>query len=359
MWELQKLYGSSSPEPSALAYHLIRATTSITSILRSTSEKYRASLAESTSSRLNPLESSAASEVMREESFGAVFRAVAKAYSTNLFGIALFKVPEQDRTLRGSVLYSTVRMYGDILNLIHEDATQLREHMKRSSTQTPVTRSTSKHRKSTRDRNVSKALVNFLAAAISALETDSIAHQELFEGFMSVLLERLGESLYLFTFGRSGIETVEEGLLGNKNFAHQDEVKEVAEIEAPNLISLFERAMDMAPRFFNNPNLARRSMSTKLPSSSKLSSKDKISISKGRPILLLHAKTRLQHTLVKATFGPKDNNYEGFSEYLKTPEKVSAYIQPPVTEDKDIPSWYCEELWKLLGWDILAEGDDW
>jgi hypothetical protein len=70
--------------------------------------------------------------------------------------------------------------------------------------------------------------------------------------------------------------------------------------------------------------------------------------------LLSSVKTKLQNTLLKAVFGQDDPL---FSDSLVQPVKPAEDRCPhSQTLDKPVSEWFTQEVWRLLGWEILANG---
>lgn len=349
--------------PSALAYYVNRASTSITAVLQGVCAQYLTVLDKSISPEARKTRESSRSaalrESMQEENFSAVFRAVASAYSSLLFGVTRFPAVESEKRVLGSMLYSIIHMYDNVLSLISWDPTRICNSSESFSPLDPSDRRSSEAGILTKSRKVSKAIADFLNAAISALDPKSAPHRELLEGFMFVLVDRLGKNLYLFTFGRLRRNTIEEDLSPNEGSTLTDKAKEIARIEAPHLLSILERAICMASQNFADASATINSKSMNSRPSAQFRYVSKEPISTRKHMLSEQAQNRLQQTLVNAVFGPQEEGDENFSECLRLPGQPSTFTQPPTIEERDIPDWYTKELWGLLGWDILASESDW
>ena len=351
IWELQKLYKSSSPVPSALAYHLNQASASIASVLQNLCKKYHHCLGE-TERRLSP------SNPTTDDKLGSIFRAVARTYSSVIFGIARLRSIGCDRAVRASVVHDTVHMYDIVFGLLTESTARLLPSSTMSSNKGRATRKSRNNANVSKDESIASALTNFLKAAVSALDSNSPSHRELFEGFMFVLLDRLGKRLYLLTFGKPRAQTIEEDLACDDTL-HHDDARKLAQTEAPYLINILERAMPVGSQHLNDPSEVALSKTAKWKPSRKPTKASKAGCSIGRSLLSSIAKDRLQQTLVNAVFGPQSDGDEVFDDYLRMPTETPTPVPRPKEEEQDIPTWYTKELWAMLGWDILKEKNDW
>ncbi|KAL9095350.1 MAG: hypothetical protein Q9165_002221 [Trypethelium subeluteriae] len=366
MWELEKLYMKSARSHSAIAYHLNRASTAISSLLQHVCVEFCTKFMESEVSRSgsgsrqapNSSKSLPISDLTQEKKFDGVFHIAARAYDAVLRGLTVLVAMEANKNILGTVVYNTVCMFHDILELISQVIARLDSPWERPSSQARATRSSSANRKSPWNDKIPRSLASFLTNAVIALDSDSVPHQELFEGFMFVLMDRLGKGLYLFTFGRPRADTIEDDLSPSKDSAQDNQARKLMEMEAPYLLNIFERAMSVAARHLGDPSLKTPRRSTLPRLSKKLRSSGKGSINGTQPMLSMYAKERLQQTLVNAVFGPRKGNDNEFPDCLTMPVQPPAPIHPPVPEEQEIATWYTKGLWELLGWDILAKESD-
>lgn len=176
---------------------------------------------------------------------------------------------------------------------------------------------------------------------------------------MCVFIERLGKRLHMFVFTRERSSIIEEEILSQSAVARAkkepvtDLNERAAQIEAPYLISLLEKVMSIAPKHISPAVQRSKSVSKSATDSIKQHLARK---SVGTSLTLL-AKERLQRTLVNAIFGANDK--DEFIECLRIPESPISLPLPPKVNEKDMPQWFTAELWKLLGWDILARESEW
>ncbi|KAH9867205.1 hypothetical protein IAQ61_007797 [Plenodomus lingam] len=203
-----------------------------------------------------------------------------------------------------------------------------------------------------------RAIAQLLVGFLGLLEKSDVNHQKLFDGFVFVLLERVGQRLYYCTFGHHRSTTVEVNILSGLDHAKsvrtvKDESTALAlRLELKSLVLILERAMGLAP-YHMNPQTGRpiktsahlaRTLSTKtLPTNSR---------ARLSPI----AKERLQRTLVTCMYG--DAVEDEFLDVLTKPVpamRVGSLQNVAKVEDKNVEEWYKQEVWRLVGWDVLAK----
>ncbi|TKA74923.1 hypothetical protein B0A49_02593 [Cryomyces minteri] len=363
LYSLHKLYQQWSPDAGALAYHLIQASSAVTSVISSACKRHHSRVgpgaATSVKEKRKPLKVSSA-QVEHDEGLNAVFRAAARAFTSLLHGLAQLGAASGSNKFQGSVMYSYVKMFAGVLDCI-ADAALVRaqqdiDHQPAASS----TKSKSKLQKTIKELQVPRAIVHFLMAIISTLNAKSAVHRDLFEGLMFILLDRLGNRLYSFTFDHERGATIDSEIVASIISTEGDPHKlldtQARKIEAPFLIQVFERAMAAAPQFLGSQASFRTSKNA--PATSK-SSTIRGSGSSGKASLTLPAKNRLQQTLVNGIFGSEGAEHEEFMDCLRMPARSGPMPQQPKREKTSVPEWFQEELWKLLGWEILAREGEW
>lgn len=192
-------------------------------------------------------------------------------------------------------------------------------------------------------------------------KTDSI-HQKIFDGFVFVLLERVGKRLYYCTFGRHRGRSIESSIIPlprprDITETTNPDLEDLAvRLEMKALVLILERAMGLAPNHMNvqatrtgkNRNHLGRAMSIK-----NLSATSKTRIS---PL----AKDRLQRTLVACMYESKTD--DEFVDVLVNPIptiRASSLQNVAKVDHKNVKDWYKQEVWRLVGWDILAREREW
>lgn len=176
---------------------------------------------------------------------------------------------------------------------------------------------------------------------------------------MYLLLERVGAHLYLLTFNKERGATIEEDIQipYPPGFPHEDDNESKRTLkhrgvvtEVKYLTQLLEWAMSVAPLFLGST--LHVSTNTKSADPNPVASK--LNAGQTKLPLDLHAKEKLERTLMYTMFGENGAQNE-FVDRLKKPVAVEPVPLPPKIEDEDVPEWFSEKIWYLVGWDILAK----
>lgn len=193
---------------------------------------------------------------------------------------------------------------------------------------------------------VSNKLTKMLATMILSTNSAGSANRALLEGYLYVLLTQVGKLLCLFVFKDLQLNPdlrvdisklpLPSGLMDSRT---DDMSIQAAEFEARHLIWLLEQAMA-----FIKTSTAYRSVAK---ANEVLDSQHDLNMP-----LLSSVKTKLQNTLLKAVFGQDDPL---FSTSLLRPVKLAENRFPHSPLDKPVSEWFTQEVWRLLGWEILAK----
>ena len=187
-------------------------------------------------------------------------------------------------------------------------------------------------------------------------------HKELFEGFAYCILNKLGNSLYLCVFGEARASSIEQEIMRSNA---PDDIEDVAtpaalpaaeelgmrkaNLQAPYLIHLLTRLMTLAPSHLGAAINAR-------------AGKSKAANSKGsmKGALAVIAKDRLQRTLVTCMFGTEGvDSDDTFMDCLKMPTAMKEVLPMPKVKEVEVQEWFGEEVWRLLGWEVLGKEGGW
>lgn len=307
------------------------------------------------------------SVLLAKEQFdlGSTIRASARAFTSLLVGLARLSEHRQTQ-LAGIVVYECVKMFRTILDGITESAlataklnTQVAGAVSSSAAAGKSRAKAIKHVQDT----TSRAIAQFLNAVISYLDVGDLLHKQLFEGFMFVLLERIGKRLYVCTFDRERSATIEGDIsppenLGSASAGPGKELEQSAlRLEIPNLISMLEKAISHAPHHMHDHSEAVSKPAKGGSQSSKPNLGPRRPITGAKVALNRHAKERLQQTLINGMFGGDDK--DDFLDCLRMPPRLAALPSHPKVEEKDVAEWFKQEVWRLVGWDILGREVEW
>jgi hypothetical protein len=215
-----------------------------------------------------------------------------------------------------------------------------------------------------RESAPARSLAHFLISLLGLLEKGNTIHQRMFDGFAFLLLERIGNCLYYATFGRHRSANIEGCLVPPREHLNADE-KTKSDIEALGirlemkaLVLILERAMGLAAHHMNPPSNRLGKSSTPNHLGRTLSMKTLPAAPKSR--LSSIAKDRLQRTLVTCMYGDKVE--DEFLDVLTKPVpsmRIGTLQNVAKINDADVEQWFKEEIWRLVGWDIMARESGW
>ncbi|KAF2397909.1 hypothetical protein EJ06DRAFT_142893 [Trichodelitschia bisporula] len=214
------------------------------------------------------------------------------------------------------------------------------------------------------------ALTRLLLALLAALDPAPLAgHPALFEGILSLLLARVGDQLFVLTFGHARGRSVEEDIELGAAAVGGDEPgaptgepktgetaeKSVANAKARALLPLLTRALVRADAFLlpvadGSDRNVKRGRTGKVQTG-RLKQK-------GKGGLATVTRERVQRALVEAVFG-EVNGFGGglgdeFVERLRRPPVVTLPAGQAVEEDGG----FLGEVWRLVGWECLGR-EEW
>lgn len=276
-----------------------------------------------------------------------------------LVGLTRLDESSNDSRLLSLVVCELAEMFKTILVAIESVAHQTAQQTPMPSIELRKSKDASK---AVKESAPARALAHLLISLLGLLEKTNPLHQQIFDGFVYLLLERVGRRLFYCTFGRHRTSTVEGDLVSTPEPAVPEEIRKVeiqdlgTHLEVKALILVLERAMGLAPNHMNSQssnigrnqkNLGRTLSLKNLPAASK---------ARLSPV----AKERLQQTLITCMYG--DNADDEFLDVLTRPVptmRLGSLQNVSKIEDKDVKEWYKKEVWRLVGWDVLAKESGW
>ncbi|PIA99657.1 hypothetical protein CB0940_02433 [Cercospora beticola] len=200
----------------------------------------------------------------------------------------------------------------------------------------------------------------FLGKVIDMIDPKMESNHALFEGFTYCVLNHLGKRLYTIVFGKSRAPTLEaeikQGIDGHPDETSPDPIsapeltheQKQTRLEAPYLLHLLNRVMIAVPAFYGNVHGIKNSGKTK-----------NVNKAPAKNTLAISAKECLQRTLVNCMFGTEGVVDDPFKEYLRMPGPGEATMTVPKIKEVDVTKHFQEEVWRCLGWDILAKEGEW
>ncbi|EMF15929.1 uncharacterized protein SEPMUDRAFT_38996 [Sphaerulina musiva SO2202] len=337
---------------SELAYHITRASSTIAQILQT---EIRSIIAEQTKDN---------------EQLKNALATTSRAITAVLAGyVRLTHVRDvsEGTAAQGRVIYAIVSMFRSLLccfTLLSAGEIDKRPSTAHaSSSEKPKGRSKARtiplKDQKVKENPTMSLYTTFLGNLLDMLDPRVEANQALFEGFTYCILDQLGKSLYSVVFGHSRAPDLELELKLDDGVLHdgaaseasalqqEDEERKQTKLEAPYLLHLLNRIMIAAPAHFGNVHGVKNG-------------KAKSNRAPAKNMLARSAKECLQRTLVHAIFGTENvNDDDPFKECLKMPTSVGGPLSMPKVKEADVLEYFKEEVWRCVGWDILAKEGDW
>jgi len=325
VYRLHKIMAENTPDTQELSTVLSETSAALTAVFESASK----ALADGEGQEVTP-------DVLQKsfQSYVSNIRAAGRVYASVIRGFDVLDISGGGSRLRGPVVYHVTQCFQAVTTALNTTAT--------SNILPEAPRTVSRNSRGTVPSNtrdvasetllVLEALKQLAVSMLNRLDPTKSAHDELFEGFMFILLRQIGQKLYLLTF-----EQVATGDVARDISAAPAETKElqVATVAAPHLVDILKTALARAPK-----HLRPRS-----------SGADRLSDT---------ARIKLQRTLVHCTFGKEGMMKEALADCLQPPPVMEVETRSrPVKKGKNNKQpdadWFANEVWGLLGWDILGQ----
>ncbi|KAH8427184.1 uncharacterized protein LDX57_004899 [Aspergillus melleus] len=255
----------------------------------------------------------------------------------------------------GLLVYHIVELYESTMNALQQEC---KSTIDRPSCDTKAKTKTSKSKQSAKSKRpvtnqssgaqlsphseIASQIARLLNSMMISLDVASAGHQSLLEGFIFVLLSRVGKLLSLFVFQDLQIQPdlhADTEKLPTPAGLHEVDMKEsqsAAKMEARHAIWLLERALAVMDDFRSSAPL---SVSQYISANNIFSSK---------------AKERLQSTLLQAVFGESSEWGQALQPIAKPDQKdLDRLLSCSQTSEQATPNWFIQEIWRLLGWEML------
>ncbi|CAI6332395.1 unnamed protein product [Periconia digitata] len=340
-WTFQRLLRQPDPDPVAICSSLVGIASSLGLVVRN--------LAKSCSRPINRSWQKPGLPTLAEDrsECARVLGACGRIFGMLLTGLERLNDDSSGKHLPDRVIFECVNMFSVALSAIESSARQ-------SAVKTTQTKADD-----ARESLSGRLIAHYLTGLMGFLGQDNVLHQKLFDGFTFTLLERVSKQLYYCVFGQHRSTTVAEDitipLVPKGNSTQQNAESVAAHFEMKALVVILERALSRAPAHMNPQAVNRgQSVGVRTPARSRALSMVNLP-SKGRlsPI----AKDRLQRTLVTCMYGDKID--DDFMDLLSAPVDLGTIPNMPKITDQSVEEWYQEQVWRLVGWDIMAQESLW
>jgi hypothetical protein len=263
-------------------------------------------------------------------------RAVRRSYPSILLGLDKLCALKSHRPGEvGSVVYEAIVLFEAILAKINALAIQEARGIDRSKTKAKAARAKSRAPKHSRTPSSEdlhatfQSLSHLAVAMLTSVDRSKASQSQILEGCLCAFLDHLGSSLSLAVFTDSQSPEQREmftGFLppqGLQDLSNLDSghATRAVQLEAPYLIYILENV---------------------------------VTVVDGHHSVM---KEKLQNTLLKGVFG--DDDGDTFCNALQSPMRPERGVDEnrPVSGVARTPEWFTGEVWRILGWNILA-GDD-
>lgn len=292
--------------------------------------------------------------------FALALKVCARAFLSVLVGVNKIAGSAQDSRLPSLVVCELVELFNTALNAIEVSAHHT-AHIISSEPPQPKKKKVKPLVDTVRESASARAMAHFLISLLGHLDKADSTHQKIFDGFAYILFERVGKQLYYCTFGRHRSEDMERNIAqltkpqAVADNAKQDTNSLAVRLEVKALILILERAMGLAP-YHMNPQTAKLTKANRLGRTLSLKTLPAASRARLSPI----AKERLQRTLISCMYG--ETAHDEFLDILTKPipaVRLGALPNVAKVEDNDVEEWYKKEVWRLVGWDVLAKDAGW
>ncbi|KAE9966325.1 hypothetical protein BLS_007072 [Venturia inaequalis] len=396
LYRAHKLYQQKDLDPSDLAYHLTQAATNLADYVSTIAKQMQKRILDASATQDKRLRaqlvSSATSKTDTE--LPHILRAAGRSFMSLFYGLATIweKGTEEAKRHHGATTYQYIKAFDTLLDAMSSNCMLVAQlNAQQIANDAPSSSAAAKkadEKKAQKPKpgpkaRIAQELVSLLLALLTHLTPARQGpHTALLEGILYLLLQRTGKRLYLLTFERERGATLDDEMIdGSPPPAAQigTVARQAISIEVRFLIQLLERAMSLAPSFLGS--LSGAEVPTK---SGRVAAKAKSAgLPKGTAALSMTAKEKLQRTLVECMFGSAQSRQQNgskkngrigeddetedehtqeenndFIEVLRKPVFVGPVAQMPKVEEADVPEWFTESVWKLVGWDVLGwDGD--
>ncbi|KAI9043498.1 uncharacterized protein KD926_003649 [Aspergillus affinis] len=256
----------------------------------------------------------------------------------------------------GILVYHIVELYESTMNALQQECKSTTDQLScDAKTKTKI----SKPKKSTKSKRLvpsqstgaqlgphselAAQITRLLNSMAISLDVASAGHQSLLEGFLFVLLGRVGKLLSLFVFqdlqSRPDLHADTEKLptpAGLNEVDMNDQSQSAAKMEAKHVIWLLERALAVMDNF---------QTSAPTPPSQNIGVNS---------IFTSKIKERLQSTLLQAVFGGSSEWRHALQPTNKPDQRdLDRLLNHSQTSEQTTPDWFIQEVWRLLGWEML------
>lgn len=248
------------------------------------------------------------------------------------------------------IVCECVRMFKTIFDAVSESA--CRAAQTHSTSQFKSINTGTEAINAVKDTGPFHVICHLLDIMMSYLNKNDRHHRQIFEGLLCVLMKRIGDLLYYFTFNQHRNASIEEEITvspakeDNTDAECQQTEAIAIRLEARCLVMVLERAIKLAPHHMNTPlSVASTSRKSSNHVRARLQTASKVPLS-------AQSREKLQRTLVSCMF--REEERDEFSDMLRMPATLGPIPSIPKVENGDVSDWFSGQVWRLIGWSILG-----
>ena len=276
--------------------------------------------------------------------YSARAKVVKVAVAKSLHALASYD-SQLENVQRNRIAHQLVKVFSTILDCMHElsnfssiRSATLATQANNGRRRTRCSSSFVPYLENEGSNNLCHLFVELLALVSSV----SQGHKAVWDGTMFVLLERAGRLLGYFVFVEQHEDATSKDQADRCVPYEADGTNGPAANEAPLLVWLLTRALALqARRVEEQPERVEPNM-------------NKI---EGRGQLSAIVLEKMQKTLLKAVFPTDEESFRAGFSRLATPEP-ECDVSAPSIRPGDVPNWYKNEIWRLVGWQVLSGAID-
>ncbi|KAI8942968.1 hypothetical protein NX059_001007 [Plenodomus lindquistii] len=352
---LHSLCRASRSDPDTLCLTLVKTTSTLGKVIRVVAQNYKSL------SRHGRGNSEAMSLDQDKSDFSIALSVCARAFMSVLIGISKLMGSDADTRRPSLVICELVDMFKCAMNAIQLSARQTAELVTSQPIQVKKSKPETADQRP-RESAAARAIAHLLVGFLGLLDKSDDCHQKLFDGFVFILLERVGQRLYYCTFGHHRSTSIEGNIMsppaseGSSEIPKDDSAAPAVRLELKALILILERAMGLAP-YHMNPQIGRTS---KFPNHLLRTLSTKTLPTASRARLSPIAKEKLQRTLLACMYG--DEVQDDFLDVLTKPlpaMRLASLQNVAKVDDKEVTTWFKQEVWRLVGWDVMGKEGGW
>jgi hypothetical protein len=349
LYVVHMLFKKQSTDPNVFSLRLVETARAISSVIATIPINYDRLAVGNTRGMTTP-------QTSNKSELQVIVQASACAFTALMVGLK--KIADGvGFHLPSLVVFECVKMFKTIFDSISESARRI-AHTRLSRQPKSINNGTLAS-SIAKDSGPFRVLAQLLNALIAGLNKNDRHHREIFEGMLCILIGRIGDLLYYYTFNQHRSPSIEEEIRAppvqeEKSGIEKQQTEELAiQFEARCLMVVLERAIGLAPHYMNTPLPLGSMVNTiRKPSNHVRTSTPKKLQTASKAPLGAQAMEKLQRTLVSCMFG--DEDCDEFSDVLRMPAMLGPIPLIPNVENEDVSEWFSGKVWRLVGWGFLG-----